>query len=405
MFSRFKVIVSMLAAVVLMSLIFAVRVVTVESPQDRFRRTFLSLESGESEGVRETVEMLRRTPGFEEHSELLLAVSLIHSDRSADAVRRLSKLTPTGELRKPLLLYAARSLMDVGRVPEAEAMLRTLLLEDPENAEGHRWLGVLYYDLGAYDFAIREMQILSQLRPDDFRPYRLMGIMYRDFQREADAIEVYEAAMKLGPPPNVAGEIRIEIAKAKIALNQYDDALETLRDLPSTTESESSRARALLGLGRTDDAWKAIQAAIAIDPDDRNVCLIHAELLASESRPTEAVEILRSTVSRFPFDAECRYQLALALRDIGESTLAEAEMERWKHLKDLAGELSQTNFDALSQPHNAEIRDRLAELCSQLGRVELAEMWRQSAAALRSGQSVLNSGSPDVDSPMSPDPK
>jgi len=52
----------------------------------------------------------------------------------------------------------------------------------------------------------------------------------------------------------------------------------------------------------------------------------------------------------------------------------------------LAGQLSEKNFRALGNPHDMKVREELADLCEELGKHELAVMWRQTAAALKTAE-------------------
>lgn len=353
------------------------------SPREVVDAALVSLNAGRWEEFDAAIESLKKDPAQRDSVDFLQGVRLLTSGRIHAALQRFSLLSPEGDLREPVLLYTGVGLKELGRLPEAVSVLTTLIKENPAHVEGHRWLGIIYYDLGAYDFAIKQMRELASLVPDDFRPYRLMGMMYRDFEQETEAIEAYTAALSRNPPDDVRIDVSIQLATAFLSQKRFEDALSTLQGLPDSGAAALLRARCFWGTGRQTEAKAALQLAKKLSANEREAGLLEAEFLMASRDAAGAVEILRTTVARFPYDAETHYQLALALRDTGNAAEAEQLLLKWKQLKELAQQLSQKNFEALGNPGDPLIRDELARLCDALGKTELATMWRNAAASLR----------------------
>ncbi|MFN9040376.1 MAG: hypothetical protein ACK5YO_29055, partial [Planctomyces sp.] len=70
---------------------------------------------------------------------------------------------------------------------------------------------------------------------------------------------------------------------------------------------------------------------------------------------------------------------------LGQDQQAETTLQTWQKYRDLATELTQLNLKAIEDPFNAEVRDRLAVICTELQKPELAEMWKTAAEACRKG--------------------
>jgi len=342
-----------------------------------------SLDKGDVRAFNRAVRSLEQNPESQSYADFLLGVRLLRFGRTDSALQRFSRISASGKLREPLLFYTALALHKASRKPEAEAMLTTLVRENPDHAEAHRWLGIIYYDLGAYDLAIRHMREVTRLVPSDFRPYRLMGMMYRDFTQDKEAIESYRAALDRNPPMQEGSEMSLELAASLVSQKQYDEAMEVLLPIPSSAIAETLKARCYLNAGNNAEAIASLKTAQRLDPDDRSVCLLDAEIRVAQGERKAAVEILRRATMLFPYDAECRYQLGLALRDAGQAEEAKVELAAWSRLKELSAQLSEKNSRVLSNPHDADIRNELAELCEQLGKHDLAIMWRQAAAVLK----------------------
>jgi predicted Zn-dependent protease len=106
--------------------------------------------------------------------------------------------------------------------------------------------------------------------------------------------------------------------------------------------------------------------------------------MALDSQQTAAiVKPLQRLLNQDPHDTACRYQLAQAWQRLGQTKKYKQEMARHKVSEELKKELTETNLQANRAPDNAEVRDRLAEICETLGKHDLARMWRQAAAACR----------------------
>jgi len=353
------------------------------TPRELFERALSGLDRGDVLPVTRALPQLEVRPEFVSHARLLRAVALLRTGQSDAALGRFAALRPTGELREPILFYTAQALHASNRLAEAELLLHTLVKEHPANAEARRWLGIVYYDLGAYDAAIVELQELAKLVPDDYRPHRLIGLMCHDFEQEQEAVDSYRQALTLAPPNDVRHEILQELAQALVALRRYDEAKETIAQARPTAVLESLAAQCLWSEGQPELALEKLEAARRLDPAERTRFLLEAEILATRGDRASAIEILREAVRYHPHDAECHYRLGLALRDAGETDAAEAELAAWKRLKELATELSELNFKALGDPHDLVVRERLADVCEALGKKELAAMWRQTAESLR----------------------
>jgi tetratricopeptide (TPR) repeat protein len=369
------------------------------TPDALFAEALAGLERGELEPFDRAVRVLEKRSEYEMHVRFLDGVALFRSGRSEAALQRFATLAPAGDLREPMLLYTAQALHAANRLPEAEFLLRTLVHECPENAEAHRWLGVIYYDLGAYDYAIVQLQELAKLVPDDYRPHRLIGLMYRDFEQDQEAIESYREALDRSPPRDVRNEILQELAEALVALRRYDEALEVIAEAQPTAVLETLKAQCLWSDGQAEAALRTLQNARRLNPTERTRILLEAEIRAARGDLPRGLELLREAVRLHPHDAECHYQLGLALRNAGLTTEAESELATWNRLKELATRLSQLNFQALRNPHDLDVREQLAEVCEELGKDELAAMWRQTVEALRTSPGPPNQRTSDAPVP------
>lgn len=356
-----------------------------EDVNSRFALVLSEMDRGDVNHVSELLRDLEQDSEFQDHVHVLDAAIHVRNGHFAVALAALSGVTPSGPLRIPVYYYAGRALHGLNRLSEAHQALTVVVKEAPEYPEGHRWLGVVYYDLGALEFAIQELTRLSQLLPDDYRPHRLIGLIHRDFDHHQDAIASYSAALKRDLPPEVRGEVELELADVLIKVRRYDDARLLVKNARSSAFAHILLARCEWNAGRVDISLAEVEKALLQNPQERTAYQLKAEILQSIRRHSDAIQCLRKAVELHPFDAECHYQLGLALRENGESDQAEIVLQRWRELNDLQTQLSELNKQAVEDLHNVTLRMKLADVCESLGKHELASMWRKVAQGLQAG--------------------
>jgi Flp pilus assembly protein TadD len=82
--------------------------------------------------------------------------------------------------------------------------------------------------MGAITGSLHHLQRTAKLDPSDHRPLRLLGLIYKDFERYEDAVPEYEEALRLDPNQPGWDELRQELATCQIKLRRFRDALATL---------------------------------------------------------------------------------------------------------------------------------------------------------------------------------
>jgi tetratricopeptide (TPR) repeat protein len=352
-----------------------------DSTQELFDRGYAAFQRGDNVSLHQCITRLDAIAPESDQVLLLGALVCERSQDYATALKLMSQMNPEGSLRQPLLLHGAICYHQAGLLTQAARMTRLLTSEFPEDADGHRWAGVVHYDLGAYDFAVTHLKRVGELEPSDYRPLRLLGIMYCDFARNTEAIDVLSKALTLNPPEHVRPEMIEQLARAQIAERRYGDALNVLRSEHVSATATALTAECLFNLGDPSAASDAIEAALKQEPENRDALLQKAIMHSTSGDQQQALPILARLVETDPFDTESRYQYSLALRALGETQAAEEQMLTWQEQKELADQLTKKNVEALSRPFDTALRLEIAELCEQLGKDDLAIMWRRAADA------------------------
>lgn len=371
----------------------AATVALENDPESQYRAAMVALDNGDLPAVAEAIQAMRQRSDSESRIRFLTGAYLLRSGDPAAALNELNSFEPDAETRIPTMLLICESCYRLGLLRDVESVARKLLEEQPDNANAHRWLSTVYYDLGANDAAMTQLARLAELRPDDFKPHRLMGLMHQDFHQHGKAIEHYRKALTLSPPPQIREKILSELASSLVAVRNYDQALKVLDDAKNSAVNLALRSECRWSLGDSKQAWALLESAKQMDPDERAALFIEARMHMAEGNLETAIIALERRLKRDPHDAECRYQLATALRRLGRTEDSEREMTKWQTATGLLDRLTALSKEAIRKPRDPEIRTRIADVCDQLGKHEQAEAWRRAARAYLRPASLSTSNS------------
>ena len=357
-------------------------------PHQVFQDSLTAVSTHDHDTVLKGIATLEDHPDFDSHVALLRGAYQLRRGRPAAAMRSFEMVQPTGELRKPALELTGECLFLLEQLPLAAAQFQELLKDNPNSANAHRWLGQIFYNLGACDTARAHLNKLIEFEPRDYLAHALIGHMAFDFEDFQLAVENYRKALELTPPDAIPAEVHQEVlrnlGRSLIGQNNLTEALKIL----DTAEPDHALVLALKadchrGLGNTEKARALLEQSLGRDPHERVAVLLQVDMAIDQRQTAAVIAPLTNLLSKAPHDTACRYQLAQAWQRLGQPEKYKQEMARHDKSQKLKQELTEKNLEANRAPDNAEVRDRLAELCDALGKSELATMWRRAAAACR----------------------
>jgi len=189
--------------------------------------------------------------------------------RLAQAVDTLEVAKDHPDSRALAFTLAGEALYKLQRFREADGILRAAVETEPSLTDAHRWLAALYYDIGAMDHALAELQVISEQAPDDPRPCRLRGLIYKDFEQEyeRDAVHEYRESLRRGPDQPDRQQIRVELAECLVKQARFDEALETIGPCEKSPDVLAIQAQCHVGKGDKASARRLLGEALARDPN------------------------------------------------------------------------------------------------------------------------------------------
>ena len=371
------------------------------TPEQIFAEGLAAADRGDWGEVLDCAERLSSLKDLASEQSLLRGIYWVKSNRPDLALKELGRLEPAGAIRESALLTAGEALYRMNRLAEAERLFATVASEYTGHREAHRWLGAIAYDLGDMNRVMDETSIVIRLAPQDYRPHLLRAQIHADMEQYRDAIDEYTELLALQPPQGVLDEALPELIRAQMRVRDYAAALQTLKSAQhSSAITLALEAECHLSLGDETAARTRLDEARKMNPEDPSVLRLLGRIELDAGHPEAAIEPLRSVISSDPQDHESRLHLSQALRLLGKVTEADEEASRSRQIIELKSQLAERTVFSISHPLDSEVRDRMALICEELGKPQLAASWRRAAAVCRErsklpdASAIIREGSP-----------
>jgi tetratricopeptide (TPR) repeat protein len=348
-------------------------------------RAWNALDSGNFTAATTLLNDLRRDPRYSRQAQLLRAAVLIRGGDAARGLRELERIPLDQELAERQQLLACEALHRLKRWTEAAALAHQILELPQHGSQAHRWLAIIYFDLGSMSQAEEHLLELAKREPHDFSPYRLLGQIHWDFEQYREAIEDFRNALRRNPPTELVPELQLGLAKALMKQNDFHNALAALQhaSLENNLEAQALLAECLWVVGQKAEAENRLATLLERHADSPEVLWPAARIALFNEQTTQASHLLTKIVRIAPFDHQALMELSSLHRRLGQIEIADDYLARRNAAYDLLKKMVELNKRAIEELTNAEVREELAIICQQLGKPELAKVWKEAASALR----------------------
>lgn len=102
------------------------------------------------------------------------------------------------------LIEQAFALKNEGRYEEAEQLLKQALQRNPNLAEAHHLLGLVYCFTGMFDESIQELETSVRLNPEAIQPRLDLALTYSMLGYEPEAKRELEEVLRRDPSNEMA---------------------------------------------------------------------------------------------------------------------------------------------------------------------------------------------------------
>jgi len=237
----------------------------------------------------------------------------------------------------------------------------------------------MYYDIGAMNHAIRHLLVVAEQAPDDPRPFRLIGLIHKDFEEYPKAVNAYRESLGRNPAQALKQEVLSELTECLVNLRRHEEALETIREGPPSAPILWLRAQCHHALGDATTARSLVDEAIEVDPKHLEALHLRGTLELEAGDAASAVDTLSNAVKLFPTEWRLRYTLARAYRRLGNEDKSAEHLDVMEEFRDLRERFTKLHAQAIKDPEDVDVRYQLGCVARQLDKPELAVTWFKAA--------------------------
>ena len=217
--------------------------------------------------------------------------------KRAIAALEIARGDGTGDLSIDLAL--ARLYLDQDRPANAVPLLRRIVLEQPQYADGAMLLAEAQEASGAPDAAIETLTALLREQPQFFRGRVQLAELYDRQRRWAQAADEWARVQAINPANT---EIATRRASALLNAGRAADARDILRDALKTSPDDVRMsylmAQAQRESGDVEGAEATARALHAAHPDDVRTTYLLGQVLAARDRYQDVVDLLKPEIAK-----------------------------------------------------------------------------------------------------------
>ena len=353
-----------------------------QSPKNVFESALRAYESGDDAQLEADVSLLSRDSRYPHRFHLVRGMALKRKKMPREALIELGEALGDQDTTALSLALSGEIFYEAGQLVEAERMLQAAVQSNANLVNAHRLLIATYYDTGAMNNALEHIARVQKLAPRDIRPWRLEGLILKDFEKFDEAIRAYSQALELSPSQQLEIEIRTELAECLIQVRRHDEALQILSTLGSGSEVFALRTECLLAMGRDKEAAKALADGLHLDPGNLKMLTTEITLLREKDSQVEAIAKLEKAITLHPYDFNLRSLAMLAYQKQGELELAAKQQESMKKLRALKDKFAELHVAAIKDPNDVESRVLLGKVAVELGMLDAAANWYRVALGM-----------------------
>jgi tetratricopeptide (TPR) repeat protein len=240
----------------------------------------------------------------------------------------------------PGALKLSQVLISEGKPQAAVACLQDSIQQGApaDQAESLRAaLGIGYAEAGDTGKGLATLKDLVAAQPNSADAHFQLGLLYVRKGEPTDeeaAVREFREALRL---ENTLDAARIAQGRVLISLQRYSDAMPVLRDYTRRQPKDAQGFYALgltyRGLKQSGAAVDSFQRAVGLDPQDAAIHFDLGTLLASTGQTDAAIPQLEAAERIQPSDPETHRELASLLEKVGDQEGARAEKAKLAALK------------------------------------------------------------------------
>jgi tetratricopeptide (TPR) repeat protein len=219
------------------------------------------------------------------------------------------------------------SLIQQGKLEEAEQRLHVYLIKLPHSPKANDLLGIVYLRQGRYKQAEEALQDAITRAPVLLEPQLVLGDAYLAEGKPDLALAAYRGASKLAPH-----DVRTNLALAKLylAAGEFARSIEAAGNIPTqrrTAELLPTLAADYFGLGQTEKASVEIQGMLQISEKEPDLVPELVEFFLAHKDFKSAQQLLVLAQPKQPITDRLLVDSALTEAGLGQLDEAQKKLE------------------------------------------------------------------------------
>ncbi|HKT06205.1 MAG TPA: tetratricopeptide repeat protein [Rugosimonospora sp.] len=203
-------------------------------------------------------------------------------------------------------LRRATALLEVGRVPEARAMLAAVIAREPGSARAACLMSRCHQASGDFRGMLAEAERACALDGEDEWAHRLRSSALRELGRPSGAVAAAGEAVRLNPrswqPYVVLAEAKLSCGDIESGLAAHQAVQQALKLAPHSADVRVTAGRVAMALGNLREARAYYQGVLADQPDHAVARNNLAVLDVRRGRATAAAGQFASALAANPTD-------------------------------------------------------------------------------------------------------
>ena len=263
---------------------------------------------------------------------------LVSQGQLAEGVKYYEKVLDSGlenpavDVAKSALKNLSKKIIELGRtlltngdLAAADEVFSKLIEREPDNAQGHYWLGQVNIKRKDFEKGIVDLDRSVRLAPDNIKLREALAKAYVDAGLNDKAIETLNKALAITPDNR---DVLLELADVYLKQDNKEEAGKALKevvgngvDVELTSKVldrlDYSKGIAMLEQKQFDDALAVFEAIDQVVPDVLVVWVGMARAYYGMGKEDQAEEYFRKALEKNPGNVEAGLGLAQLLTDQG----------------------------------------------------------------------------------------
>ena len=303
-------------------------------------------------------------------SLLLLGNIYLDQGKSKEAAEVLKKLFDVSNGNPQIMRQLAATLFEARDYKEAARLLEELAEKTRPDRLSQVLLGRSYFEMNRYSDAIRLFNEVLTRIPDDMEARFYLGESFMRRGRYADAAKLYENILRERENPEVSKyrALFIErLAGAYIGLENYEKAIDLYEEIAEANPKDRFKLLEAYRLGKKFDKGLALSKEfLAKDPDDIDIGMIYARMLADAGKKKEGADFLSKMLQSHPSDIQIYINLSEIYRQDKRYSDAEKVLLRGEEQSKDPGEVERLKFQRAAVYEQQKSFDRAEELFKEI---------------------------------------